>query len=62
MSGFSNHLAQKIANHFFRKQAQAATPGTFIALFVADPTDANVTANEVVAPWYARLEITSWSG
>ena len=61
MSGFSNHLAQKVANHFFRKTSQAATTGTSLALFVADPTDANITANEVSAPWYGRQEVTSWS-
>ena len=61
MSGFSTNLAQKVANHFFRNVPQAATPGTYLALFVADPTDDNVTANEVVADWYTRQEILSWS-
>ena len=61
MSGFSTHLAQKVANHFFRQIPQSATPGTFLALYIADPTDDNITANEVAAPWYARQEISSWS-
>ena len=61
MSGFSTNLAQKVANHFFRKVPQTATAGTYLALFVADPTDDNITANEVVAPWYVRKEILSWS-
>ena len=61
MSGFSTNLAQKVANHFFRKVTQPMTPATYLALFVADPTDENVTANEVVADWYVRQEIPSWS-
>jgi hypothetical protein len=61
MSGFSINLAQKVANHFFRKTSMAATPGTFLALFIADPTDANITSNEVVAPWYGRQEVTNWT-
>ena len=61
MSGFSVNLAQKVANHFFRKVPQAMTPGTYLALFVADPTDSNITANEVTGAWYARQEIPSWS-
>ena len=61
MSGFSTSLAQKVANHFFRKVSQSMTPGTYLALFIADPTDDNITANEVVADWYSRQEIPSWS-
>lgn len=61
MSGFSTNLAQKVANHFFRKVSQAMTPGTYLALFIADPTDENITANEVSATWYVRQEIPSWS-
>ena len=61
MSGFSTNLAQKVANHFFRNVAQAATPATYIALFVADPTDDNITTNEVVGAWYGRQVIASWS-
>jgi hypothetical protein len=33
----------------------------YLALFVASPTDANVTANEVSAPWYARESTGSWA-
>lgn len=61
MPGFSTHLAQKVANHFFRGITQAATPGTYIALFVADPTDGNITANELTASWYGRQLVPSWS-
>ena len=61
MSGFSTSLAQKVANHFFRKVSQEMTPATYMAMFVADPTDNNITANEVSAGWYTRQEIPSWS-
>ena len=61
MSGFSTHLAQKIINHFYRNIPQTATSATYLALFVADPTDDNVTANEVSAAWYARQLIASWT-
>ena len=61
MSGMSTHLAQKVANHFFRNTTQTATAATYLALFVADPTDENLTANEVSAAWYGREQITSWS-
>lgn len=61
MSGFSTHLAQKIINHFYRNSAQAATAATYLALFVADPTDDNITANEVSADWYSRQLVASWA-
>ena len=61
MSGFSTHLAQKIINHFYRNTTQAATPATYLALFIADPTDDNVTANEVKGTWYARQLVGSWT-
>lgn len=32
-----------------------------LALFTADPTDANNTANEVAATWYARQPTGTWS-
>lgn len=61
MSGFSTHLAQQVVNHFIRRIPQPVPAGTFIALFVADPTDANITTNEVSGAWYARQEVTSWA-
>lgn len=61
MSGFSNFLARAVANHFFRKTAQSSPTGTFVALFTADPTDANITANEISAAWYGRKEATTWT-
>lgn len=57
MSGFSNYLANQIINETL------VTPyaSRFLALFVADPTDANVTANEVTGPWYARKPAGAWA-
>lgn len=61
MSGFSTHLAQKVANHFYRNIPQPATAATYLALFIADPTDNNITANEVSADWYARQLVPTWA-
>ena len=61
MAGFSTHLAQAVMNHFIRRISQSVPAGTYLALFVADPTDNNVTSNEVTASWYARQNITGWS-
>lgn len=58
MSGFSNHLAQLFINYALRGQSVTQPPGRYLALFTADPTDANVTANEVSGGWYARQAIT----
>ena len=59
MSGFSTYLAQGAISHFVRRTAQPVPDGTYLALFFADPTDDNITANEVSATWYARQAITS---
>lgn len=56
MSGFSTYYAQARIN------ADFVSGGTkYLALFTADPTDNNVTANEVSGAWYARQSISSWS-
>lgn len=56
MAGFSTYFAQQIINEKF------VSGGTkYLALFVADPTDDNVTANEVSGGWYARKSISGWS-
>lgn len=63
MSGFSNHTAQALINATLRGIAYS-TPlvaNLHLALFTADPTDANLTANEVSAAWYARQATGSWS-
>lgn len=61
MAGFSTHLAQALINHVFRDQDYAGPNGIYLALFVADPTDNNVTANEVTGSWYARQTVSSWT-
>lgn len=61
MAGFSTHLAQALINHVFRAQSYTAPTGVYLALFVADPTDNNVTANEVTGAWYGRKQVTSWT-
>lgn len=61
MSGFSNHFAQQTINHFIRRIPQPVPDGTYLALFVADPTDANDTTKEISGAWYARQEVTAWS-
>lgn len=61
MAGFSTHLAQALINHVFRSQSYTSPGGIYLALFVADPTDNNTTANEVTGAWYGRKQITSWT-
>lgn len=61
MAGFSTHLAQALINHVFRGQNYAAPNGIYLALFVADPTDNNITANEVTGAWYGRQSVNSWA-
>lgn len=59
MSKFSNYTEEKIIQTTLRGQAFPVPSGTFLALFTADPTDANITANEVgVAAWpsYVRQD------
>ena len=57
MSGFSNYLANQIINDTL------VTPYAtrFVALFVADPTDANTTSNEVSGAWYSRKGTGAWA-
>jgi hypothetical protein len=63
MAGFSNHLAQALINASLRGIAYS-TPSVanlYLALFTADPTDANITSNEVSGAWYARQQTGSWA-
>lgn len=57
MSGFSTYLANKIIND------ELVTPyaSRYLALFTLDPTDANLTARELSAPWYARKGTGAWA-
>ena len=54
MSKFSNYTEANILETTLRGAAYPVPAGTFLALFSADPTDANVLANELqVAAWPA---------
>lgn len=57
MSGFSTYLANQIINDTL------VTPyaSRYLALFTLDPTDANLTAREVSAPWYVRKPTGAWA-
>ncbi|WP_124646252.1 hypothetical protein [Burkholderia sp. Bp8990] len=48
-----------ILNLLLRGQVLIPPGSTYLALFTADPTDANVTANELVNTGYARQQIGS---
>jgi hypothetical protein len=57
MSKFSDYLEEKIIQTTLRGQAMPQPSDIFVALFTADPTDANVTAGEcntTAWPAYAR--------
>lgn len=60
MTGFSTYSSQKILAATLANTSWAV-PATFIALFTSDPTDDNVTTNEVSGAWYARRPTGSWS-
>lgn len=57
MAGFSNYLANQIINDTL------VTPyaSRYLALFVADPTDANDTTREVTGAWYSRKNTGAWA-
>lgn len=61
MAGFSTHLANAIINYTLRGQAMPSVPGTYFALFTADPTDAFTAGTEVSAGWYARQDTGAWA-
>lgn len=56
MSKFSNYTETNIVETTLRGAAFPVPAGVYVALFTADPTDANVTANEVqTASWPAYV-------
>lgn len=61
MSGFSTYLAQNIINSTLRGQAFTVPTTLYLALFTSDPTDDNITTNEVAGAWYARKATGAWS-
>lgn len=59
MSKFSNYTETNIVETTLRGAAFPVPAGVYVGLFTADPTDANVTANEVqTASWpsYGRVD------
>jgi hypothetical protein len=57
MSKFSDYTETNIIQTTLRGVAFPVPAGTFVSMFTADPTDANVTANEVqvaAMPAYVR--------
>lgn len=61
MSGFSTYLANKIVDGTLPSVTAASPASKYLALFTADPTDDNVTTNEVTGAWYARISSGAWS-
>lgn len=61
MSGFSTFLSQIIINITLRGDSYSIPAGHYLALFTSDPTDDNVTANEVAGGWYARQTTGAWT-
>lgn len=55
----SVHLAQALIGFILRGQA-FTPPSRYLALYDADPTAADITANEIDAAWYARQAVSSW--
>jgi len=56
MSKFSNYTENNIVGTTLRGAAFPVPAAVYVALFTADPTDANVTANEVgTAAWPAYV-------
>jgi hypothetical protein len=53
----SDYLESAVLNSVLRGQVFPVPSKTYIALFTADPTDANIQANEVSGSWYARQDI-----
>jgi len=63
MAAFSDYLEAAILNATLRGTNFTApsVADLHLALFTADPTDANATANEASASWYSRQPTGSWT-
>ena len=61
MSGFSTYLSQNVINSTLRGVAFSVPSTLYLAVFSSDPTDNNVTANEVAGAWYARQATGAWA-
>jgi len=54
----SDYLENALVNHVLRNTALTSPITVHLALFNANPTDANITANEVATASYARQTVT----
>lgn len=63
MGAMSNYLEQRMINATLRGDnfTAPAVADLHLALFIADPTDDNVTANEVSEDWYVRKNTGSFT-
>ena len=63
MGAMSNYLEQRMINATLRGDNFTAPNinDLHLALFVDDPTDSNVTANEISEPWYQRKKTGNWT-
>jgi len=63
MGAMSNYLEQRMINATLRGDnfTAPAVSDLHLALFIADPTDDNVTTNEVGETWYGRKQTGNWS-
>lgn len=58
MAALSDALENALLNHVLRATAYVGPTAVYLALFTADPTDANTTAGEVSGGSYGRKQIT----
>ena len=54
----SNYLENALINVTLRATSYTAPTTVYVALYTADPTDADITANEVTGGSYARTSVT----
>lgn len=61
MAGKSVYSARAVLSHWFRAASVTKPASVWVALFVADPTDANLTANElpIGVGGYARASVAT---
>ncbi len=63
MGAMSNYLEQRMINATLRGDNFTAplVADLHLALFTADPTDENITGNEVAEAWYERKATGNWT-
>jgi hypothetical protein len=58
MAGLSKYTQVQILNHLFRQTSYASPSSIHVALFTADPTDDDITTNELDDSGYSRQDAT----